>query len=501
LHWPAALWHFIRRETLWFSRRRQDISQATGVRPDPTTSPLLWIALSALGSLALISITSFVAQNIASIPLIWVAPLSIYLITFVLAFGSREYRGWLISGPALVLAGSVLLTYRSQEFTSNIALSLPLFMACLFFVCLACHGELAASKPEPKRLTFFYIMVSLGGALGSLLGSILAPLLLSGDFEMPLTLAAVGIICLYLRRHDTRASRVAALAMAIALSCVAGWQMVTEVGEAKLLTRNFYSALRIVEYDTSQGKLRKMEHGGVEHGSQLLDRDKSLQPVSYYGPTSGVSLAIRRQRELAGRPIAAGLVGLGAGALAAYGQAGDRFRFYEINPQVIGLAQSHFSYLRESKASVTTALGDARLVLEAESPQNFDLLAIDAFSGDGIPMHLLTREATFIDRKHVAPSGVLLFHVSNHFVDLQPALARLAADQGLVMRVVADEPDGAEDIASPLSASTWVMMAADQHWFDTPDLLDAIDPPEPPPPGAVWTDDFNDILSAVRLED
>ena len=460
----------------------------------------LWITLSALGSLTLISVTSFVAQNIASMPLIWVVPLAIYLITFILAFGRGSYRGWPIAGPALGLSLVMAASYQSDDFVSKFYVSLPIFMAGLFFVCLYCHGELAATKPDPNFLTGFYVFVSLGGALGSLGGSLLAPVLLSGDFEMPLTLVAVAAVFAWQHRHDAGKSRVPAMAFAIVIGMTSAAQIFYEINRARLLTRNFYGSLRIVETGTAPMVVRRMEHGAIEHGSQYLDPERRKEPISYYSPTSGVALALRRQRQLSrGQPLAIGVVGLGAGALAAYGQPGDQFRFYEINPQVIALARSEFTYLSDSKADVSTHLGDARLVLEREPPQAFDMLVVDAFSGDAIPIHLLTREALAIYRKHLKPFGVVLFHISNKFVDLKPALSRLAVEERLEARIVSDEPEGADDDDSPLSSSDWVMMYADQRWLRSSELDSRAEALDAPQPGPAWTDDFNTILSAVRL--
>jgi len=481
--------------------------QASGSSPSvsnitvPTVAQrALWVTLSALGSLTLISVTSFVAQNIASMPLIWVVPLAIYLITFILAFGRGRYRGWPIAGPALGFSLIMVASYQSDDFVSNFYLSLPIFMAGLFFVCLYCHGELAAAKPDPKFLTGFYILVSLGGALGSLLGSLLAPILLRGDFEMPLTLAAVAAVFAWQHRRDVTKSRVPAVAFAILIATTSAGQIFYEINGARLLTRNFYGSLRIVETGTAPMIVRRMEHGATEHGSQYLDPERRKEPISYYSPTSGVALALRRQRELSGdQPLAVGIVGLGAGALAAYGQPGDRFRFYEINPQVIALARSEFTYLSDSKADVSTHLGDARLVLEREPPQTFDMLVVDAFSGDAIPIHLLTREALAIYRKHLKPSGVLLFHISNKFVDLEPALSRLAGEERLEARIVSDVPEGADDDDSPLSSSDWAIMYADERWLRSSELASRAEALEAPQPGPAWTDDFNTILAAVRL--
>jgi hypothetical protein len=477
-------------------------AQHGGAEGAPPTAArrILWVALSALGSLALISITAFIAQNIASMPLIWVAPLAIYLITFIMAFSGRDYGGWGPMGIALGLCLAMVALYQKIEFVEAFQFSLPLFMAGLFFVCLYCHGQLAATKPHPSRLTEFYILVSLGGALGSLAGSMLAPLLLDGAFEMPLTLAAVAALIAWQTRAAASFMRWGAAAGAVVVAAVAVWQIADQYNSASILTRNFYSALRIADAGEGAEKRRVMEHAGVEHGSQYLDPARRNEPLAYYGPSSGVALAIERQRELAaGKPLSAGFIGLGAGALAAYGEKGDTFRFYEINPQVIDLAKSQFTYLSDSKANISLALGDARLVMEKEAPQAFELIVVDAFSGDAIPLHLLTREALAIYRKHLTPNGALLFHISNRFVDLQPALARLALEENLRARIVRDSPEGSEDDDFPLLDSDWVLMSANESWFGTKEIEDRSDPLKAPMRGPAWTDDFNNILSSIRL--
>ena len=478
--------------------------------PPTVAERVSWMILSGLGSLALVSVTSFVARNIVSMPLIWVVPLAIYLITFVMAFGGGRYQGWPVAAPALILGLVMADSYQNEAWISMMW-SLPVFMAGLFCICLYCHGELAASKPDPIYLTTFYIFVSLGGALGSLAGSILAPLVLSGDFEMPITLTAIAAMFAWQRRHDVMISRVPALGLAVAIMAVSAGKIGYEIHHSRILTRNFYSALRIVDFGSPPNAWRRMQHGGIEHGSQYLDRERHGEPISYYSRTSGVALALARQRQVS-RPghLNVGIVGLGAGVIAAYGEAGDRFRFYEINPQVLALAHTEFTYLSDSQANVSVELGDARLVLERELPQGYDALIVDAFSGDAIPIHLLTREAVQVYRKHLSPSGVLLFHISNRLVDLQPALARLAVEEGLDARVVDDDlagdsgndsEDEEEEEETPLSVSTWVLMAADKSWMTAPGVLDRAEALEPPQPGPAWTDDFNNILSAIRVRE
>jgi predicted O-methyltransferase YrrM len=492
----------------------------------PTRSEALtWVVLAALGSLTLISVTSSVSQNIASMPLIWVVPLALYLITFILAFGPGTYRGWPVAGPALILAFIMVAGYRS-EWVEELYFSLPLFMAGLFLVCLYCHGELAATKPSPRYLTGFYILVSLGGAAGSLGGSFMAPALLRGDFEMPITLAAVAAVFACKSWKEQNLSRWAGAGAAALLVITASVQIGLEVSEAQTLKRNFYSSLRVL--DTGEGKdaLRRLEHGRTEHGAQYLSAERRREPLSYYGRTSGVALALSRAREVSeGRPLAVGLIGLGAGALAAYGEPGDRFRFYEINPQVVEIAKSHFTYLADSQAQVSVELGDARLVLEKEQPQLFDVIIVDAFSGGAIPVHLLTREGLLAYLRHLAPSGVLLFHISNWYVDLEPALHRLALEERLEAKIVSDEPgsdeenvgtpesskgeepdeeeegeEEEEDSDDSLSESDWVLMYKEPQWMGSASQLSKrATPLAPPQQGPAWTDEFNTILSAIRL--
>jgi hypothetical protein len=468
-------------------------------RPVASNLRALWLVMSALGSLTLVSVTSFVGQNIASVPLIWIIPLSLYLITFILAFAGWRLHGWTIAGPAMALSLAMVLSSQYEVGIAELHGALPLFMAGLFFVCLYCHGELAASKPDPSRLTEFYIMVSLGGALGSLAGSILAPVLLNGDFEMNLALAAVSAVSAWQHRNDWWASRLLAFGFAIAITAFSISQIVSEIQGSRVLVRNFYSSLSIAEFGTGSGRWRRMAHGETVHGAQYLDPGRRSEPLSYYARTSGIALAFERQRELSkGEPLVVGLVGLGAGVIAAYGQSGDRFRFYEINPQVETLARTEFTYLSDTRADVSVIVGDARLVLEGEAAQNFDLLVVDAFSGDSIPMHLLTREATQVYRKHLKPSGALLFHVSNVFVDLRPPLARLALEEQIQARIVSDEPEIDDESDSPVASSHWVIMVADQAWFSRAVRRKAEALPAPHP-GPAWTDNFNNILSAIKL--
>ena len=272
--------------------------------PPETIDVMTWIALAVLGSLGLVSVTTFIAANVASAPLIWIAPLTLYLVTFILAFeGRRTWNGWSVGATAVLFAAAMLAVYRNEDFVANYFWSLPLFLTGLFFICLFCHGQLAGMKPPPRQLTFFYIMISAGGALGSLSGSVLAPALLNGDFEMPIALAAVGLAFLWQIRHEGRASVIAALVVAVALLGLSAWQIGVEIRGARLLARNFYSSLRVVDTADGNEPLRRLEHGGIEHGSQYLPPARRREPISYYSKTSGVGVAIAYQRARRKAPI------------------------------------------------------------------------------------------------------------------------------------------------------------------------------------------------------
>ena len=381
-----------------------------------------WIALAALASLLLVSVTAFITANVASAPLIWIMPLTAYLLTFILAFdGRRVWRRWDVGVAAIVFAAAMLALYRDEGFVTNYLWALPLFLGGLFFACLFCHGQLAEMKPPPNQLTLFYIMISAGGALGSLSASVLAPALLDGDFEMPAALAMIPFVCAWQAwnwKFEKKAwiATAAALACGVALLGLSTWRINKEIAGAHLLARNFYSSLRVIDANSDGEPIRHLEHGHIDHGSQFLAPARRREPLSYYGRASGVGLAIARQRERVGRPLSIGSLASARGSSPPMGRRADRCAITRsIRGWSTCAAGVHLS--RGLPAATSVALGDGRLTLEREAPGDFDILAIDAFSGDAIPMHLLTREALAIDRRHLAPGGVLAFHISNKYVD------------------------------------------------------------------------------------
>jgi len=284
---------------------------------------------------------------------------------------------------------------------------------------------------------------------------------------------------------------------AIGVAGITGFYWSEQVGQvrddARVLMRNFYGTLKTRDSgpDTEKDSVRRLIHGVILHGEQYLAPERRLEPTTYYGPTSGVGLAL--QHLMPERPRKLGVIGLGTGTLAAWGRTGDALRFYEINPQVIDLAKREFTYLSEGRGRSETVLGDARLSLEREEPQNFDLLAIDAFSSDSIPTHLLTKEAMAVYLRHLNPDGVLAFHVTNRFLSLAPVVQQLAESYGLSAVLVSDE---AED--SDFSRTDWVLVARNPKLLEHEALAKARAEIEPIPGLRPWTDDFNNLFRILK---
>ena len=396
-----------------------------------------WIALPACASILLLAITNHLSENVAAIPFLWILPLSLYLLSFILCFEStRWYHRELFLGLFAVMVGSMAYALSPEFRNISIRVTIPLFSVGLLVCCMVCHAELARLKPHPRRLTTFYVMIALGGALGGVFVALIAPRVFSGFYELPLGLAACAVVVWLALRADSSSPiggswvGIKAVAASLLTMGAAGYliyQVYRPDGEVRLRVRNFYGGLHIrdtVAEDTDE-PVRRLTHGTITHGEQFLNPKLADQPTTYYGPNTGIGRTIY-QEDLKG-PLRVGLIGLGAGTLAAYGRNGDYYHFYDINPLVVWLAKMQFTFLKDCKARVEISLGDARLSLEREPPQDFDVLAVDAFSGDSIPVHLLTREAFALYFYHLKPDGVLAVHVSNKHLDLKPVVALGAA--------------------------------------------------------------------------
>ena len=398
------------------------IDEETANNPPRRRDHIFWLVLAACASMFLLSVTNHLTQNVASIPFLWVLPLSLYLLTFILTFDleglyHRKAWVWLLAGALAAMAYG-LGTWNSR---TPLKLVIPVFCAGLFIVCMFCHGELVKRKPAPQYLTSFYLMLSIGGALGGVLVGLVAPRVLPGYFELAIALIACTVMMLAV--IDYRAWRItAAISCAVAAGVlVASYTYVSSYQEsARAMVRNFYGGLRVIEYDEgTEDEARTMVHGTVIHGKQFTAPERQRERITYYGPGSGVGLAVKALRR---SPLRAGIIGLGAGSLAAYAERGDVFRFYEINPLVEMLARTEFTYLADSRGRTEVILGDGRLSLERERGQDYDLLVVDAFSGDSIPVHLLTTQALELYFRHLKPGGILALHITNTHLDLAPVV-------------------------------------------------------------------------------
>ncbi len=480
--------------------------------PPDSVTRLLWLAFPACGTVLLYGVTSQLTQNVAAIPFLWVLPLVAYLLSYVLCFARRSWytRGIWLRVLAVTL-GALAYALAPEFANATLRVLVPLFTAGLFVCCMVCHGELARLKPAPRFLTSYYLTISLGGALGGLYAGVVAPLVYDGYWEFPVALVACAVLVLLALRHDADSpfyqagGRPAWVGLVVLVLLLAGslFYVTGETAGVRLRVRNFYGSLRVVETSLPKVRwmegekvqdfpaglsLRKLMHGTIDHGIQYLTDDHRRKPTAYYVEGSGVAVALREAG--ARGPVRAGVVGLGTGTLAAFGRAGDTYRFYEINPQVTALARSEFTYLRDSPAKIELVPGDARLSMEREPPQDYDVLAVDAFSGDAIPVHLLTREAVELYFRHLKPGGVLALHLSNQHLRLPPVAGRIAAALGKEARVVYSE---ANDPAGVFRAY-WVLLTGRQEFFRVAEVA-AVARLIPEASGQpLWTDDYSNLL-------
>lgn len=466
--------------------------------PPSTGRRWLWFVLSGLASGLLVATTNHLTRDVASIPFLWIVPLVLYLATFVICFESdRWYR------PAVWMPLALLLTaacaYSLWDGTSwatpgdgsSLPAAIAMFSAGVFVQCVVLHGELARRRPGRSHLTRFYLMMSLGGAVGGALVSLVAPRVLPAYWELAIAYVLLAaVVCGLLWRRPGAALATGAVGIACAMFGLL--QVRDDLRGARVLDRNFYGTLSTADIavDRPDEAFRRLFHGSVIHGEQYLSESRRSEPTTYYGPTSGLGRAIEATRR-EGQHV--GTIGLGAGVTATYGRAGDRHRFYEINPQVVDVARTEFGFLRESAARVDTVLGDARLVLERESPQGFDVLAVDAFSGDSVPVHLITREAMQVYLRHLRDDGIVAFHVTNKHLLLPPVVQRIAQDAGLAAVLVHDPAAG-----SDLRATDWVLVARRAEALQRSPIREAVVPFPPMPGLKVWTDDFNNLFDVLR---
>lgn len=477
----------------------------TRVQSATRSSYVLWFLLAMVASTVLLAETNEVCQDVAVIPFLWVIPLSLYLLSFILCFESDRWyqRGVFALGTAvLVLAVCWLQSFGLRTF---LPLQLVIYFACLFSICMLCHGELARLRPDAKGLTAFYLTVSLGGAGGGLFVGIVAPLVFPAFWEHYLGLIAASVIAVVVyfdhRRWLSESERPQMLWTGLVVCLFVGvgtvfLASILNYRESIAMVRNFYGVLE-VETDEIEDAI-VLRHGRIMHGLQV--RGVPSLPTMYYGFRTGVGRAIEELRERK-RPLKMGLVGLGTGTLAVYGQPDDTLRFYEINKNVTKLAQEHFTFLKQCRSRLEIIHGDARLVMENESPQEFDLLVLDAFSGDAIPTHLLTKEAMQSWLRHVRDDGLMAFHISNLHFDLRRVTEALAAEFQLHTVTLETPPrmdpaTGTQSLIDP--GSRWVLITREEQFLESPGFDDIrVREPLPAARQVLWTDDFSNLIQIL----
>ncbi len=520
---------------------------------------IYWVALAACASSLLLATTSHLTQNVAPIPLLWVVPLSLYLLSFILCFESgRIYQRWIFL-PLLVLSLALYARGMNQyeDNTDVIRILIPALCGALFVCCMVCHGELARCKPHPRYLTQFYLMVSMGGAIGGLFVALAAPHLFHSYVEMPIAVAGCAVLAAcalwrdtanatwpdwtryalpaalivfaaytayvivpgvnrdyqswvrlvipiaaagfavytWLFREYTLVVRLVVLSATAAFAVYLGRQQVQLDSYYTLSVRNFYGVLRVrddlPDYTNPTG-VRVLIHGTINHGTQLKTENAGRIPTSYFGEYSGISRAIRAKQDTG--PIRLGVLGMGAGVTASLARAGDTLHYYEINPLIPQLANNQFSFFPSCPADKLIRMGDARLVLESLPSENLDVLTMDAFSSDAVPVHLLTREAFRVYLRHLKPDGIIIVHISSRYLNMEPIVALAASEIGWSGVTVRDDGDA----EAYYVASTWVVLSPHPGFFRHPNFRDgSVSPVQSSPGYHVWTDDYSDLIRTV----
>lgn len=552
---------------------------AAAINSQPSTlNYFLWLLLPACASVLLLATTNKLCQDVAVIPFLWVVPLALYLLSFIICFDSPR---WYVRFPftlALIaaLGGLCWALYNGADL--SLSRQVALYCGGLFVCCMVCHGELYRLKPDPRHLTGFYLMIAAGGALGGMFVAIAAPLLFTDYYELHWGLLLCGLLflvvcatdraafgsalepkapCLqaswrwmacaltflvfggldqaiaWLPAHTKALSKGFVIGLRIGmwtlvalgvaswiarrkfrgfrhwrfLTCawlslglvalgVTLWMQARDTGSERVYrSRNFYGVLTVYEHEKKQplSHYFLLQHGRITHGLQFADPVQATWPISYYGKDSGIGLAVDA---LPAGPRRIGVVGLGTGTMAAFGRAGDYLRFYEINPQVLAVATSWFSYLPKCPGNVEVAPGDARLSLEREPPQHFDLLVLDAFSGDAIPVHLLTKEAFETYERHLNTNAIIAMHISNHYLNLEPVVINLARQFGYKLASIDYEE---ADDEWWLYGSTWVLLSRSEQVINRPAIRDAasvVNTNSTKVP--LWTDDFASLFQILR---
>lgn len=464
-----------------------------------------WVMLAMCPTVLLLAVTAYLTQDVASIPFLWVGPLVLYLLSFILTFeSSRYYQRWFWL-PLLVVALG-LVGWLEAPGAPSLTMwgTVGFYSAAMFITMMVCHGEMVALKPEAEHLTSFYLSLSVGGVLGGLFVGLWAPTQFNRYWELPIgwwMAGALALLANVVRRRAWWGSTAGVVTLALAtvgLGLYGAWwnqRLNVDHPDERFVGRNFYGMLRVEEdgqYEDTTLR-RKLLNGVINHGMQYMHPLRRRMTTTYYCRESGAGRALLQR--MPGQRLKFGFVGLGSGNLATYGKRGDEMHIYEINPLVLNIADSHFSFLRDAEAKQVLHFGDARRSLELQPPAGFDVLLVDAFSGDSVPVHLLTAEAVALYRKHLNPTGVLALHISNKYLKLEPVVAAAAEANGLLGFVFADNRDDGEEICY---SSTWVLLMTYESRLAHLGIDIDSTPLTPTKGFRGWTDQYSNLWNVLQ---
>lgn len=509
--WGFALFAAICLWTGWRSYKGAVAAQVAEAEPEVAVERpagrqyLLWIALAACPSMLLLSLTSHMSMDLAPIPFLWILPLTLYLLTFILCFDAEGWyrRIWFLAALPVALGVLAWLSQLGPADRPDLKLTVGLYALAFFVVCMVCHGELSRRKPHPRYLTGYFLMVSVGGAVGGVFVALVAPSVFNAMYELPISLAAcalvAGLVVMMEPGWVFRKELMGwpAILVYTAVACLLGYlgrEIRDTVKGNIVVARNFYGEMRVKQYNGlyDWDGYRSLVHGAINHGEQYTHPARRREIATYYCPDTGLGLVMSAR--VLGSLQRVGIVGLGTGTVAAYGRMGDMYRFYEINPVVKEIANRDFWYLNNSEAAIEVVMGDARLSMEREPKENYDTLVIDAFSSDSIPVHLLTREAFELYFRHMKQDGVVAVHVSNRFIDLKPVVERAARALGKQTLVV--ETD--DDTEGTCFGTTWMLVTANKAMLELEPFKKGGTKAEPAPWLPVWTDDYSNIFKVLK---
>lgn len=471
----------------------------------------LWLLYPATSSIILTAVTHQLTQGIAPIPFIWLLPLGLYLLSFILCFSEKNFYNRNIFTYVFLLCSLFIISLVITSSLISLIPELLFYTILLFSAFMICHGELFRARPHAAQLNIYYLIMSAGSVLGSIIVAIIAPLFFIGLYwEFLLGLYIVTMIAILLPIQDTHSffskkfvppfisepekRRFFLTLVTVVYLFIASLTFITQYRNAQGVWRNFYGILRVVVNEKIQ--MRCLSNGKITHGCQPINTAEKMKPTMYYGEKS-VGLAFSSIRNEVKKPLRIGVIGLGVGTVATYGKTGDRITFYELNPLDVAIAKNYFTYLSDTNADVSINIGDGRNALEKELQQNqknhFTIFIMDAFNDDAIPVHLLTKEAFGLYKAHMDTKGIIAIHISNSYIDLIPVVSKAAAYHKLHV-VFTDTPAS----NTMESRSKWAFLSEDKKLLETPEIkkvqisgsIKNID---------LWTDDYSNLFQILTI--